>query len=317
MLRGHVADYHELPKIRDRLSYVYVEHARIDKTAHAVGVWDTAGETELPVSALTVLMLGPGTTISHGAVKVLADHGCLVVWCGEENIRFYAFGTGGTHSSARLLHQAAQVLDPERRQAVCRRMYAIRFAEVPAADVTIEQLRGMEGARVRHAYRRWAEHYGIEWQGRSYDRADWSAGDPANKALSSANACLYGLCHAAVVAAGYSPALGFIHTGTERAFVLDLADIYKVDITIPAAFKTVAAGEADPARAVRLACRDMFRETKLLQRILPDIERLLGPLGAEAEADEASTDADPTAPHALWTPSAGGEEADDGDRADR
>lgn len=304
-MRGLIEDLHQLPKLRDRLSYVYLEHVRIDQHDTAIAAWDDAGATPIPVGAVAVLMLGPGTTITHAAIHALADNACLVVWCGEENIRFYAFGTGGTDSSARLLRQARLVCDPEARMQVVRRMYAIRFEEVPPAHYTIEQLRGMEGFRVRQTYQQASQATGVPWSGRHYNTQDWEAGDPVNKALSAANACLYGLCHAAVVAAGYSPALGFIHTGTQRSFVLDLADLYKCEVTIPLAFRTAALPLTIPVeRAARLACRDAFREQKLLERILPDIDRVLGPLTADEAADEQAVDADPHAPHALWTPDA-------------
>lgn len=331
-MRGLVEDLHQLPKIRDRFSYAYVEHARLDREEQAIGVWDDAGCTPIPVASLAVLMLGPGTTITHAAVKVLADSACLVVWCGEENIRFYAFGTGATESSARMLHQARLVSDPELRMQVVRRMYAIRFEEVPPAHYTIEQLRGMEGYRVRQTYQQQSRVSGIAWSGRNYNPRQWSAGDVPNRALSAANACLYGLCHAAVVAAGYSPALGFIHTGTQRSFVLDIADLYKCEITIPIAFRVAKEAQGDTAppddppdtgdaaegdtvpkpvpatnveRAARIACRDAFREQKLLERILPDIDRVLGPLSEEEAADEEAVDEDPHTPHALWTPETG------------
>ncbi len=305
-MRGLIEDLHQLPKFRDRLSYVYVEHARIDQHEAAIAVWDQAGATPLPVGSVAVLMLGPGTVITHAAIRALADNACLVVWCGEENVRFYAFGTGGTESSARILRQARLVSDPELRMQVVRRMYAIRFEEVPPAHYTIEQLRGMEGYRVRESYQRFSRETGVPWSGRRFDARDFEASDPVNKALSAANACLYGLCHAAVVAAGYSPALGFIHTGNQRSFVLDIADLYKCELTIPLAFKTAALPLRIPIeRAARLACRDAFREQKLLERIVPDLERVLGPLSAAEAAAEAAVEADPHAPQELWTPPEG------------
>lgn len=302
-MRGLVEDLHQLPKLRDRLSYVYLEHVRIDQHDTAIAAWDDAGATPIPVGAVAVLMLGPGTSITHAAIRALADNACLVVWCGEENVRFYAFGAGGTESAARILHQARLVSDPVLRMQVVRRMYAFRFDEVPPADYTIEQLRGMEGRRVRDTYQQWSRATGVPWKGRRYDVHDFEAADPVNKALSAANACLYGLCHAAIVAAGYSPALGFIHTGTQRSFVLDLADLYKCEITIPLAFRVAALPLTVPIeRAARIACRDTFRDEKLLDRILPDIDRIFGPLPADEAADEAAVNNDPHEPHALWDP---------------
>ncbi|HAZ64297.1 MAG TPA: type I-E CRISPR-associated endonuclease Cas1 [Armatimonadetes bacterium] len=304
MLRGKIDDLHSLPKTRDSLAYAYFERARIDRHEASISVWTAEGELPIPAASLAVLMLGPGTTITHSAIAALAENNCLVVWCGEENVRFYAAGMGGTHSAARLLHQARLVSDPELRMGVVRRMYAIRFAEIPPAHYTIEQLRGMEGARVRDTYARVSRDTGLEWHGRTYDRSDWSAGDPANRALSAANSCLYGLCHAAVLAAGYSPAMGFIHTGHQRSFVLDLADLYKCELTIPLAFQVAADPPADMGleRAVRTKLRDVFRETRLIERLVPDIEQVLGPLDASEALQAEAADADPSEPLPLWTP---------------
>lgn len=304
MLRAQIDDLHQLPKFRDALSYCYLEHVRVDRHEASVSIWDQVGETPLPAAGLNVLMLGPGTVITHAAVEALADNNCLVVWCGEENVRFYAFGTGGTQSSVRLLHQARLFAEDARRMDVVRRMYAIRFEEIPRADYTIEQLRGMEGNRVRQAYQRWSRETGVPWRGRHYDTRDWEHADPVNKALSAANACLYGLCHAAIVSAGYSPAIGFIHTGSMRSFVLDIADLYKCELTIPMAFELAALPIQMPIeRAARITCRDRFRDGKLLERVLPDIDRCLGPLDPALAALADEVDADPHEP----LPLAGGE----------
>ncbi len=309
MLRAAIDDLHQLPKFRDCTTFIYLEHARIDRHQASVSFWTEAGETPLPAAASCCLLLGPGCVITHDAVVALADNNCLAVWCGEEGVRFYAHGLGGTQSAARLQQQARLASQPDLRLQVVRRMYAIRFEEVPPAHYTIEQLRGMEGYRVRDAYQRLSREYGVEWHGRSYDRRQWSAGDGPNQALSAANACLYGLCHAAIVAAGYSAGLGYIHTGSQRSFVLDIADLDKCEVTIPVAFIIAAEPPADGnvARATRLACRDLFREVKLLERILPDIERLMGPLDADDERAAEEIDADPGEPLPLWTPPPGTE----------
>lgn len=174
-------------------------------------------------------MLGPGTTVTHAAVMTMAEAGCLVAWCGEQGVRFYAQGMGETRSAARLLRQAALWAGPAQRLAVVRRMYEMRFPDPLRPGLTLRQIRGKEGARVRTAYAAAAERYGVPWERRQYNRLDWEASTPINRALSAANSCLYGVCHAAVVAAGYSPALGFIHTGKMLSFVYDVADLYKID----------------------------------------------------------------------------------------
>ena len=204
---------HLIPRFDDSLTYVYGEHVRVDRIDASIAFWDEAGCTEIPVAAMRLLMLGPGSSITHAAIRILAESNCLVMWCGEEMVRFYALGIGGTHNAARTIRQAALVSDPQAHGRIVRRMYAMRFSEVISADTTIQQIRGMEGNRVRTTYRVLSEQSGVPWQGRNYDRNHWGGGDPINRAISAANSCLYGLCHAAIVSAGYNPALGFIHTG--------------------------------------------------------------------------------------------------------
>ena len=296
-----VKDLHLLPKFRDSLSFLYVEHVRIDRHENAIALHDADGLTPVPVAALAVLMLGPGTNITQAAVAVLAENNCLVIWCGEENVRFYASGMGGTRSAARIIWQARLASNEDTRLQVVKRMYRMRFEEELPDDITVEQLRGMEGSRVRTAYAQMSADTGLSWSGRSYNRQDWKAGDPVNRALSAGNSCLYGLCHAAILSAGYSPALGFIHTGKQLSFVYDIADLYKVDLTIPLAFRI--AGESPPEieRTVRLSCRDVFRDTKLVERIIPDIRLALGePVSGE---ESSAFDEDEALPADLWTPS--------------
>jgi CRISP-associated protein Cas1 len=192
-------DLHQLPKVRDSLSYLYLEHGRVDRYQKSIAFHNADGMMPIPAASLAVLMLGPGTDITHAAVAALADNNCLVAWCGENAVRFYASGMGGTRSSTALAHQAWLVSDEYRRLEVVRRMYEIRFGEPVDRNLTVQQLRGMEGARVRAAYTRLSEQYGVAWSGRSYNRTDWSFADPINRANSAANSCLYGVCHAAVL----------------------------------------------------------------------------------------------------------------------
>ena len=297
-----IQDYHDLPKLRDSLSYLYLEHGRLERAQNAVEFFDDkGGRTLVPVSALTVLMLGPGTTVTHEAVKTLADNGCLLLWCGEQGIRFYAQGVGETRKAYHLLKQAEKASDPIQRMEVILRMYRFRFGEQLDDNLTLEQIRGYEGVRVRKAYAEAAKTYGVKWEGRNYDRMNWSASDPVNRALSAANACLNSLCHAAIVSGGYSPGLGFIHTGKQLSFVYDIADLYKVDMTIPLAFRIVAEGVYELESRVRRACRDTFYEYKLLERILPDIDYLLG-ISSEGISDMEADDDDPARPEPLWSP---------------
>jgi len=203
--------------------------------------------------------------------------------------------------AAALLRQARLVSDEALRLEVVKRMYRMRFRERLPAGLTVQQLRGREGIRVREAYARASRDSGVPWTGRSYDRKDWRSTDPVNRALSAANSCLYGICHAAILSVGYSPALGFIHTGKQLSFVYDIADLYKVELTIPLAFRMAAGDSKELERQVRLQCRDVFRESRLIQRIIPDIRQALG----EGAGDEEFVpDEDPALPTDLWTPTA-------------
>ncbi|HEX8237994.1 MAG TPA: type I-E CRISPR-associated endonuclease Cas1e [Abditibacteriaceae bacterium] len=292
-------DLHALPKFRDALSFLYVEHARIDRQDNSIALWDAEGCTPAPASSLAVLMLGPGTRITQSAITMLADNNCLVIWCGEENVRFYACGMGGTRSASAMLHQARLVSDPTLRLRVVKQMYWMRFGTVVDEALSIEQLRGMEGARVRDSYAAHSRQTGVTWTGRNYDRGTWNKADVVNRALSCANSCLYGVCHAAILSVGYSPALGFIHTGKQLSFVYDIADLYKSELTIPLAFEMAAQNPPQLERAVRYRMRDVFRDSNLLQRIIPDIRKVLG----EPKEEETSPlDLDPALPTDLWTP---------------
>jgi len=261
---------HEIGRFDDRLSFLYVDRAVIRHTTNAIAIHEYDGTTDVPVASIATLMLGPGTKITHKAVQALADNNCLVIWAGELGIRFYACGMGGARHSRHLLRQARLALDEVTRLQVVVRMYLQRFPdEVVDDQITLQQLRGKEGVRVRQAYADAAKDTGIAWSGRSYKRENWYAGDPVNRALSAANACLYGLVHAAIISAGYSPAIGFIHTGKQLSFVYDVADLYKTELTIPLAFEMAAKEPEHLEREVRYEARRRFHQAKLLKRILP------------------------------------------------
>lgn len=295
-----VKDLHVLPKFRDGWSYLYVEHCRVDQEAKAIAIHDESGKVPVPCANLALFMLGPGVSITHAAISVLADHGCLVAWCGEQGVRFYAFGMGETRSADNFMHQVRMWANPKDHMKVVRRLYQSRFAEKLKPGLTLQQIRGMEGRRVRNSYEEASKKMGIEWSGRSYHREQWSATDPVNRALSAANSCLYGICHAAIVSAGFSPALGFIHTGKMLSFVYDIADLYKTEITIPIAFIAVAESPEGLERRVRIACRDEFVSNRLLARIIPDIQSALMIPERSEQLSLQPFDHDTAAPGSLW-----------------
>lgn len=268
--------------IKERLSILFIEKGQLDVLDGAFVVVDKTGvRTHIPVGGVVCLMLEPGTRVSHAACALAARAGTLLVWIGEAGVRLYSAGQPGGARADRLLYQAKLALDPELRLKVVRKMYAIRFGEEPPQRRSVEQLRGIEGARVREMYKLLAKKYGVEWSARNYDTDDWNSGDLPNRCLSSATSCLYGIAEAAVLAAGYAPAVGFIHTGKPLSFVYDVADIYKFETVVPVAFRIAARKPANPEQQVRLGCRDVFRETRLLERIIPGIEVMLVAGGIE------------------------------------
>ncbi|MDX2007839.1 MAG: type I-E CRISPR-associated endonuclease Cas1e [Meiothermus sp.] len=287
----------ELPKFRDGLSYLYLEQGRLEQQDHAVAFYSQEGAVAIPAAALGVLLLGPGTSVTHAAIRQLANNGCSVFWVGEEMMRFYASGMGETRSSANLMRQAQAWSESSAHLEVVKRMYRMRFPEGLPKELTLEQIRGREGVRVRDTYARWSRETGVEWKGRIYNRGKWAEADPINRALSAGAACLYGLAHAAIVSAGYSPALGFIHTGKQLSFVYDVADLYKAETLIPTAFKVVAESESGVERRVRHTLRDRLKEVKLLERIVSDLHSLFDAL----EFPDPYA-ADPSAPGELWDP---------------
>jgi CRISPR-associated protein Cas1 len=279
--------------MKERLSILFIEKGQIDVLDGAFVVVDVSGvRTHVPLGGVACLMLEPGTRVSHAAAALAARVGTLLVWVGEAGVRLYSSGQPGGARADRLLYQARLALDPELRLKVVRKMYTMRFGEEPPARRSVKQLRGIEGVRVRETYKLIAKKYGVEWKVRDYDVEDWDKGDIANRCLSSATACLYGVTEAAVLAAGYAPAVGFIHTGKPLSFVYDVADIYKFETVVPVAFRIAARRPHNAEQQVRLACRDVFRETRLLERIIPGIEEML----AAGEIEPATAPEDAVAP---------------------
>lgn len=276
-----------LPQIGDRLTFLYLEHCQINREDSAILIRDDRGTTRIPAAAITVLLLGPGTTVTHRAIELIGDAGVGIVWVGEHGVRFYAGGRPLTHRAHLLIKQAQLVSNQRSHLAVVRKMYQLRFPDEDVSGLTTQQLRGREGSRVRKAYRAAAKKWNVPWNGREFDPDNFSSGDPVNQALSAGHACLYGLAHAVIAALGCSPGLGFIHVGHERSFVYDVADLYKAEITIPIAFEMAAQQPMDLPGAVRRRVRDEMASTHLLERMVKDIRFLLSD---DSQPDGGSTD---------------------------
>jgi len=270
---------------------MFIEKGQLDVLDGAFVIVDRNGvRTHIPVGGLACLMLEPGARISHAAVALAARAGTLVVWVGEAGVRLYAAGQPGSARSDRLLYQARLALDDNARLKVVRKMYAMRFGEPAPERRSIEQLRGIEGARVKRLYELQAQENGISWRRRDYDPANWGSADVPNRCLSAATSCLYGLAEAAVLAAGYAPAIGFLHSGKPQSFVYDVADVYKFETVVPIAFQIAGRAakgklDADPTSETRRACRDAFRKANLLERLIPGIEEMLSAGGLAVPED--------------------------------
>jgi CRISPR-associated protein Cas1 len=286
------ADLPDLARAQDRLSFLYLERCVVHRDSNAITAADERGVVHIPAATLGAVLLGPGTSITHQAMMLLADNGSTTVWVGEHGVRYYAHGRSLARSSRLLLAQAAAVSHRTRRLAVARAMYQKRFPGEDTATLTMQQLRGKEGVRVRRCYRHHSERTGVPWNSRDYQPDNFAGSDPINQALSAAHACLYGIVHAVIVAIGASPGLGFIHTGHQRSFVYDIADLYKAEITIPVAFDVAAANPHDIGSATRRAVRDRVHDSAILDRCVQDIRGLLVTPTASGPIDENWLDDD-------------------------
>lgn len=276
-------ELYELPKISDRMTFIYLEHCVINRENSAIKVTDLDGDVFIPGATITTLMLGPGCKITHRAMELIGDSGIGVIWVGEHGVRYYAHGRALTSHTSLLVKQAELVSNTRKHLNVVKKMYCMRFPNEDVKGLTLQQLRGREGSRVRSAYRNFSKKWGIPWDGRKYDPDNFSSGTPVNQALSAGNVCLYGLAHSVICALGCSPGLGFVHVGHECSFAYDIADLYKAETTIPIAFEMAAEvrdnyGDTSPSDfsgMVRRRLRDEIVRLHLLEKMVYDIKYLL------------------------------------------
>ncbi|HCT9179609.1 TPA: type I-E CRISPR-associated endonuclease Cas1 [Corynebacterium aurimucosum] len=276
-----MATPHEVPiarqalaRVGDRISFLYAERCVVNRDGNSLTIMDQRGIAHLPATQIAALLLGPGTKITYAAMALLGDAGVSTVWVGERGVRYYAHGRPPAKSS-RMAEIQAEVVTHQRKRLDCaRRMYSMRFPGEDVSGLTMAQLRGREGARMKKIYEAESKRTGVYWNRRSYDPNDFESSDPVNQALTAASAALYGVAHAVIAALGFVPALGVVHTGTDRAFVYDIADLYKAEISIPAAFDTVAAAKGKPTVEVRRHIRDYVVSHRLMPRMVKDLKSL-------------------------------------------
>lgn len=276
----------ELTRAADRISFVYLERCVVHRDANAITAEDAEGTTHIPSATIGTLLLGPGTRITHQAMSVLGECGAGVVWVGEQGVRFYAAGRALSRSSTLLEAQAAAWANRRARLEVARAMYRLRFPDEDPSGLTRHELLGREGQRVKDCYRRESARTGVPWRGRQFTPGDFASGDAVNQAITAAAQAMYGVAHAVVAALGCTPGLGFIHSGHELSFVLDIADLYKTEIGIPIAFDVAKDGADDLGARTRRALREKISDAKLLDRCVDDIKQLLLPHGTDEPDDE-------------------------------
>ncbi|APT18717.1 CRISPR-associated protein Cas1 [Amylolactobacillus amylotrophicus DSM 20534] len=266
----------ELSRISDRVSFLYLEHVKINRRDNAILVTDEQATVLVPAAIISVLLLGPGVDVTHRAMELIGDLGASVVWVGERGVRQYAHGRALSHSTVLLQEQARLVSNSKMRVSVARKMYQLRFPNEDVSKLTMQELRGKEGARVRKIYANSSKTTGVAWDKRQYNPDDFTSGTPINQALTAANVALYGLSYSVVAALGLSPGLGFVHTGNDLSFIYDFADLYKGEYSIPIAFNVVKNLQPDDdiGRITRLAMRDAFVDGKLMVRMVKDLKYL-------------------------------------------
>lgn len=298
-----------LPRVADSLSFLYLDMVRLvqDDTGVCAQIKVDEDRTDtvyVPTASLSCLLLGPGVSVTTRALSTLARHGTSVVCVGAGGVRAYAGILPDSLTTHWLEQQVGAWSDTERRLEVAKRMYRMRFGDELPDRVELGQLRGMEGQRMKALYRILAEQHGIGRFRRNYHPDQWHEQDPVNLALSAANTCLYGIVHAALLALGCSPALGFVHAGTQHAFVYDIADLYKAKVTLPVAFSLHRA--TNPEAQARRKFREELRLFRLLPTIVRDVQTLLTPaaVGGGAEDEEADERQEVEMVH-LWDPKAG------------
>lgn len=266
-----------LPQVKDKYPFLYLERGRLEVDDSSVKWIDCDGNiVRLPIATINALLLGPGTAVTHEAVKVMAAANCSVCWVGEDSLLFYAVGQSPTADTRNFRQQLFLAADAKQAVEVARRMFAHRF---PAADLdgkSLKEMMGMEGHRIRQLYEQMAQKYNVGWKGRSYQPGKFEMGDITNRVLTSANAALYGILTSATYSMGYSPHIGFIHSGSPLPFVYDIADLYKEWLCIDLAFSLTLemAGKYNRAK-VSSEFRKRVLSMDLLARLGPDIKYIL------------------------------------------
>lgn len=267
-----------LPQVKDKYPFIYLERGRLEIDDSSIKWIDSENNVvPLPVATLNALLLGPGTTITHEAVKTATASNCAVCWVGEDSLLFYAAGYQPTADTRNLKRQIELAANPEKSVEVARRMFARRFPDADLKGKSLKEMMGMEGYRVRAMYQDKAQSYQVGWKGRQFVPGKFEMSDVTNRVMTACNAALYGILSSAIHSMGYSPHVGFIHSGSPLPFIYDLADLYKEQLCVDLAFSLTRdlAGRYDKHK-VSAAFRQRVIEMDLLGKVGEDVAEMLG-----------------------------------------
>jgi len=266
-----------LPQVKDKYPFIYLERGRLEIDDSSIMWIDSERNVvRLPVATINTILLGPGTSVTHEAVKIAAASNCSICWVGEDSLLFYAVGVLSTANTRNLIRQMKFAADSKKSLKIARKMFALRFSKAELKGKTLKEMMGMEGYRIRKIYQEKAQHYGVGWKGRKFTPGRMELSDVTNQVLTSTNAALYGILCSVVNAMGYSPHIGFIHSGSPLPFIYDLSDLYKEYLTIDLAFalSKEMAGIYNK-HIVSEAFRKRVIEINLLSQIPKDIDNLI------------------------------------------
>lgn len=264
-----------LSPAKDRWTPIYLEKGRLEvDDASVKWIGGDGLVVGLPIATVSALILGPGTTVTHAAIKTCAQSNCPIFWMGENGMRFYAFGITPNHDNSMARIHATAWGTHRQKNEIARRMFLQRFPEANVHGISITQLRGMEGKRVKKVYADLGRKFGVPWKGRDYKTSNWNLADNINRALSTANASLYALTAAVTCSMGFIPQLGFVHQAGTLPFVYDIADLYKLETSWEAAFETVSLDPKADSKLVLKILKKKIESSRLLKRMPVELKKL-------------------------------------------
>lgn len=262
-----------VPPVSTRWNPIYLEHGRLEVDDSSIK-WISSddGVMRIPVARITTLVMGPGSTVTHAAIAMCARMNTVILWVGDDNLHFYAYGVSVNEKCITTMRHAELYADLECREQIAIKMFKYRFGQ-EVEGKSIEQLRGMEGFRVKKMYRELSEEYGVAWIHRnSSDMLSHIIGpqDDINKMITISNFYLYSICLSVCLSMGYLPALGFIHVDGKTPFIYDVADLVK-DSFVRLCFKVYSR----EGRLIKSVLSDEFKKHVKEKKVIEKLPNLL------------------------------------------